>query len=205
MTLKGHNDYVDALDFSRDGKTLATGSGDKTVRLWDVQSGKELAVLNGHTNPLRYVAFMSENENLASADWNGELRLWKLGSEWESVVFRNHPRLFTPPGTFSPDRTLFTGSLLDGPIRIWDLATERLVQSLIGHASTVCSVAFSPDGKTLASGHDLGTVRLWEIASGKQRTILIGEDRQVPWFFFAGAFLVWVVVWIRVRPKRERP
>src|SRR5947207_1864656 len=79
-TLKGHTDRVRSVAFSGDGKLLASGSVDQTVKLWDVATGKEKATLEGHLQAVRSVAFSKDDKLLASGSWDNSIRLWEVAS-----------------------------------------------------------------------------------------------------------------------------
>ncbi len=167
--LTGHTGAVYSVAFSPDGKTLASGSFDGTVRLWDATTGHQTGnPLTGHTGAVRSVAFSPDGKTLASGG-DGVVRLWDVTTGHQTGNPLTGHTGAVESVAFSPDgKTLASGSF-DGTVRLWDVATgHQIGNPLTGHADAVLSVAFSPDGKTLASGSFDGTVRLWDMATGRQ-------------------------------------
>ena len=152
--LTGHTDDVDSVAFSPDGKTLASGSDDGAVRLWDVASHRQIgAPLTGHTDAVSSVAFSPDGKTLASGSGDDSVRLWDVASHRQIGSPLTGHTDAVDSVAFSPDgKTLASGSD-DDSVRLWDVASHRQIGSpLTGHTDAVDSVAFSPDGKTLASG-----------------------------------------------------
>ena len=175
-TLTGHTSHVMDIVFSPDGKTLASGGWDYTVRLWDVETGKSLKTLTEHTAPVRSVAFSPDGRTLASGSNDNTVRLWDVetGKLLKTLGHTDAVRSVT----FSPDgRTLATGGW-DQTIRLWDALNGTHLQTLVGHTSTIFIVAFSPDGRTLATGSDDDTIRLWDVLSGTHLQTLKWEGYQ---------------------------
>ncbi len=166
-TFKGHGDYVSSVIFSPDGQTLASGSADKTVKLWDTKTGKELVTFKGHGDRVSSLAFSPDGRTLASGSADKTVRLWEVKTARELASLKGHG-LYVLSVIFSPDgRTLASGGL-DKMVKLWDAKTGQELATFKGHRSTVHSVAFSPDGRTLASGSADGTVKLWRGAMDEE-------------------------------------
>jgi WD40 repeat protein/transcriptional regulator with XRE-family HTH domain len=162
--LHGHTDAVSGVAFSRDGRTLASTSADRTIRLWDVRSRTPRgAPMNGHNGPVGGVSFSPRGGTVASAGADTTIRLWDVDS---------HTTLGTPMNdhngpvggvAFSRDGRTLASASADTTIRLWDAQRRtQLGAPLRGHSDTVTSVAFSPDGRTLASAGADHTIRLWD-------------------------------------------
>ncbi|WP_423509375.1 trypsin-like peptidase domain-containing protein [Streptomyces xinghaiensis] len=172
-TLTGHTSPVSSVAVSPDGNTLATGSRDRTVRLWDVRTHRLRATLTGHSRSVGSVAFSPDGKTLATGGEDRTVRLWDV---------RTHRRLATLTGSaspvvFSPDgKTLATGGD-QGRVRLWDVRTRRPLATLAAHGrSSVPRAVFSPDGRTLVTGGSLDrTVRLWDVRTHRQMATLKGH------------------------------
>ena len=173
-----HDSSVTSVSFSPDGRTLASGSYDNTIRLWDVVTGQSTSTLPGHASAVHSVNFSPDGKTLASGSFDRTIRLWNVATGQTASTLSGHASAVHSVN-FSPDgKTLASGSD-DGTIWLWNVATGQTTSTLPGHASAVCSVSFSPDGKTLASGSDDKTIRLWDVATGQTIFTLLGHSWRV--------------------------
>ena len=159
-TLTGHGSYVRSVAFSPDGKTLASGSDDKTIKLWRVRDGRLMKTLTGHGSLVLSVAFSPDGKTLVSG--SDDIKLWRVSDGKLMKTLTGHVD-WVSSVAFSPDgKTLASGSD-DKTIKLWRVSDGRLIKTFTGHGNYVLSVAFSPDGKTLASGSDDNTIKLWGV------------------------------------------
>jgi len=175
---KGHEDSVFSVAFSPDGSKIVSGSGDGTIRLWDVNSGSELAVFKGHNDYVLSVAFSPDGSKIVSGSTDHTIRLWDVNSGSELAVFKGHND-YVFSVAFSPDGQKIVFGSDDKTIRLWDIKSGEQLAVFKGHEDEVFSVAFSPDGSKIVSGSWDKTIRLWDIKSGEQLAVFKGHEDEV--------------------------
>jgi hypothetical protein len=177
-SLNHHTNAPLSVAFAPDGKRLATGSGDNSVRLWDVAKGSELANLKGHTNAVYSVTFSPDGKTLASGGADRVVRLWDSATGRELATFKGHTHTVWSVA-FSPDGKRMASGGEDSVIKLWDVVTGREIGAFVGHGNMINAVAFSPDGKRLVSCSDDQTVRLWDVATAQELLNLTGHAEWV--------------------------
>jgi RNA polymerase sigma factor (sigma-70 family) len=175
--LEAPKGWVHDLAFAPDGKTLASAGNDGTVPLWNAATGAELRRFTGHERSARSVAFTPDGKTLATTAEDGTVRLWRVDTGEElrrlkTMHDQNNAVAISPDG-----RLLLVASAGERPIQVWELATGRELPpfTLPRYQERIFSLAFSPDGRTLATGGEDGVVRLWEVASARERRRFTGH------------------------------
>ena len=162
-----------SVAFSPDGRLGLTGSEDTTVRLWDVETGRAVRVLEGHKNRVWSVAFSPDGRLALSGSEDGTVRLWEVETGRAVQVLEGHSGQVISVA-FSPDGRLALSGSEDDTVLLWGVKTGRPMRVLEGHSGQVRSVAFSPDGRFALSGSLDRTVRLWEVETGRAVGVLGG-------------------------------
>jgi WD40 repeat protein len=157
-----HDGEIHGIAFSPDGKLIASGGDDRLVRLWDVQSRRQVGQLAGHTDAVFAVAFSPDGHTIASGGLDRTLRVWDVSRRGPIGV----PMVgdgTTYSIAFNPkDKRTLASAIGDGNVQVWDSRTQRpLGAPFAGHTGVAYGVAYSPDGTTIATSGADGTVRVW--------------------------------------------
>ncbi len=199
-TLEGHTGEVTSVSFSPDGKQIATGSSDKTAKIWNVQSG-EATTLEGHTRMVTSVAFSPDGKLLATGSYDSTVKIWNVQSGGILTTLEGHTSIVTSLA-FSSNGKMLVSGLHDGKAIVWNLGTGKISKELVhggevkietlglnfntgeemfvtGQSNAVLNVAFSPDGRYIATGVDNKTVRIWDLEEPNALTAFKGHSDQV--------------------------
>ncbi|MEH2065771.1 MAG: protein kinase [Nostoc sp.] len=182
--LTGHSGNIWSVAFSQDGRKLASCGKDKTVKLWDVATGREIRTFTDDSD--RYDGFISvgfcfNTGNLLASGWS-KLKLWQVETGRQIHTFAGNSSMSVrdsgDPIALSPDgQILASGSFRW--IQLWEVRTGRAIKILRDHDYPVTSIAFSPDGLLLAGGGQDNIIRLWHIGTLKEIRIIYGHSHTV--------------------------
>merc|ERR1739846_120667 len=176
--LHGHGHFVSDVVLSSDGHFALSGSWDKTLRLWDLSTGKTTRRFEDHTKDVLSVAFSADNRQIVSAARDKTIKLWntlgvckytiqeEVHSDWVSCV------------RFSPTNAnpIIVSAGWDKLVKVWNLTNCKLKTNHIGHTGYLNTVTVSPDGSLCASGGKDGQAMLWDLHEGKHLYTLDGGE-----------------------------
>ena len=154
-------------------------SADRTIKLWEVSTGREIGTLSGHTDGVTSLAFCPATALLASGSWDGTVRLWDVAAGRELRTLTGHASNVSTLACSGDGSALAASGGSDHRINRWEAASGRELPPLEGEARTVDTLAFSPDGRMLASAGEADSVALWDVASGRTSQILSGHAQFV--------------------------
>ncbi|KAI0047583.1 WD40 repeat-like protein [Auriscalpium vulgare] len=168
---RGHEDDVNSVAFSPDGKHIASGSSDETIRIWDVHTGESVAgPFAGHTAQVMTVAFSPDGQRIFSGSCDSTIRIWDAQTGETVVGPFTGPTIWVWSVAFSPDGRRVVSGSNDWTVRIQDAQTRETAAGPMtptGHRGWVWSVAFSPDGKRVVSGSFDETIGIWDAQTGE--------------------------------------
>ncbi|MEH2300139.1 MAG: serine/threonine-protein kinase [Nostoc sp.] len=164
-TLQGHGNSVLSVAISPDGKTIASSGGDRTIKLWNLATGKAISLLNGHSQQVNVVVISPDGKTLVSGSDDNTIKIWNLTTRKQIRTLQGHSDSVHALAISADSETLVSGSD-DNTIKIWDLATGEQIRTLAGHTFWVRSVAIDPDGVILASGSFDKTIKIWNLTKG---------------------------------------
>ena len=180
-SLIGHAEWIRSLAFSPDSKTLLSSSNDKTVRLWDVQTGQLLHLLTGHRDRVKCVGISPDGQILLSGSADSIVKAWdcsqlstkKTGDCRYTITASSKPMTLvqTLPVNPNSERSCFATGAEHGKVSLWDLKTGEWISTIQAHKSSILTLVFSPDGRMLASGSQNSTIKLWDLNSNTEQPV----------------------------------
>ncbi|KAJ5207896.1 hypothetical protein N7449_002275 [Penicillium cf. viridicatum] len=184
QTLAGHANAVKTVAFSPDGKQIASGSVDTTIKLWDTVTGDLRKTLEGHSDIIGTMTFSPDGTQIVSGSCDCTIKLW------DTITSDSQKKIEGHLGgvdivVFSPDATQIASSCgdktggEDETIMLWDTVTGNLQKMLDGHSEWVLIIAFSPDGGQIVSGSIDKTIKLWDTVTGDLQKTLKGHSKSV--------------------------
>lgn len=175
---KGHKSLVNSLVFSPNSKFLASGSDDKTIRLWDIENRQCISTLESHESAVLSVDFHRNNCLLASGGQDHTIKIWNIEQRDCFKTLSGHEN-WVQSVAFSPDGNLLASGSEDSTVKIWDIKTGQCLKTLSGHAAGIWSVTFCTNGGTVASGSEDYSIKIWDIETGQCLKTLEGHTNWV--------------------------
>ncbi|KAI8579101.1 hypothetical protein K450DRAFT_243862 [Umbelopsis ramanniana AG] len=177
-SLLGHNHFVQDLAISSDGQFALSASWDKTIRLWDLNTGTTTRRFIGHTNDVLSVSFSADNRQIVSGSRDKTIKLWNTLGECKYNITEGGHTEWVSCVRFSPNpaNPVIVSGGWDKIVKVWELTKCKLRTNHIGHTGYITSVTISPDGSLCSSGGKDGIVMLWDLNESKHLYSLEAGD-----------------------------
>ena len=177
FTLTGHSWAVNAVAVTPDGRWVISGGGDKWIKIWDLQQGKELHTLKGHTGPVTSVAVTPDGRRLISASADRTLKVWDL-SDFGIMLLRTlsgHTDAVTALAV-TPDGRFVISASNDATLKVWEVDTGSELYTLTGHTDSVNAVAVTPDSRRIVSASSDTALKVWSLERRVELYALRGHN-----------------------------
>merc|ERR1711964_95672 len=176
--LHGHGHFISDVVLSSDGHFALSGSWDKTLRLWDLSTGKTTRRFEDHTKDVLSVAFSADNRQIVSASRDKTIKLWNTLAQCKYTIQEDGHQDWVSTVRFSPNNAnpIIVSAGWDKYVKVWNLTNCKLKTNHIGHTGYLNTVTLSPDGSLCASGGKDGKAMLWDLNDGKHLYTLDHAD-----------------------------
>jgi WD40 repeat protein len=177
-TLEGHSDSVTGVAVAPDGKRVVSASADKTLKVWDLETGRPLHTLEGHSEAVNAVVVTSDGKVAVSASYDRTLKVWDLETGRALRTLEGHSDAVWDV-TVTADGKRAVSASEDCTLKVWDLETGRALHTLEGHSDSVYGVAVTADGKRTVSTSQDRTLKVWDLETGRVLRTLEGHSGAV--------------------------
>ncbi len=174
----GHSSIVTSVAYSPDGKFIASGSDDYTVKIWQSQNGAWVRTLSGHTGGIKTVAYSPNGKFIISAGVDCTIKIWNTADGKCIRTLTGHTGTINKL-LYSPDGTYIASASDDSSLKIWDAASGTCFRTFIGHGGAVKSLSFSSDGKYIVTGSEDTTIKIWDLGTGTCKKTLSGHTGSI--------------------------
>ena len=176
--LEGHSAYVLGVAVTADGRQAVSASADKTLKVWDLDTGRALRTLEGHSSTVYGVAVTPDGQRAVSASDDKTLKVWDLKTGRALGTLEGHSNVVRGVAV-TPDGQRAVSASHDHTLKVWDLGTGRALRTLEGHSHFVNGVAVTPDGQRAVSASHDHTLKVWGLESGRALRTLEGHSHFV--------------------------
>jgi WD40 repeat protein len=168
---------VSSLAYSPDGRFVVSGSADSSIKIWDLEKGREMFTLPEHDGPVRSVAYSPDGKRVVSGAADYTVRLWDAETGEELKALTGHSNVVNSVA-YSPDGRFFASGSTDRTVKVWDAESGLPLRTFFGHSRWVNDVCYSPDGRIIASASRDGEVKLWNAENGVLLRTLSGRGSE---------------------------
>ena len=166
LSVRGHASVIRSVSFSADGKHALSGSNDKTLKLWEVTTGRCLRTFEGHTGEVLSIGLAPDSKHALSGSHDHTLTLWQVATGECRRIFLGHKSGVLSVCLSADGKWALSGAA-DKTLKLWEVMTDRCLRTFKGHTESVASVSLSADGRYALSGSHDKTLKLWDVTTGR--------------------------------------
>jgi WD40 repeat protein len=174
-TLTGHSLGITTVTVTPDGRRVISGSGDNTLKVWNLETGEELFTLTGHSDPVMAVTVTPDGQRVISGSYDKTLKVWNLETGEELFTLTGHSWWVNAVAVTPDNERVISGSW-DKTLKVWNLKTGEEQFTFTRHSKPVTAIAVTPDGRRVISGSDDNTLKVWNLETGEELFTLTGHS-----------------------------